>query len=520
MRCAIYCRLSREDEEKLSESESIQNQKSLLVKYAMEQQWDIYRIYCDEDYSGADRTRPDFNHMIQDAKNRKFNLILCKTQSRFTRDMELVERYIHSLFPLWGIRFVAIADHVDTNLQGNKKARQINGLVNEWYLEDLSDNIRMVLNHKRQQGQYIGGFPLYGYQKHPTEKGRIIIDPIAASIVQQIFRWAVEGYGKQKIANLLNQQGIPNPTRYKQENGSGYINGSMKDPRGLWNRTSVGRILHNEMYLGTMVQGTQRKLSYKSHKLLTVPKDQWFRVEGTHEAIIHKDTFAAVQRLHKMRNKTDGDGEIHSLAGLVICMSCGSTMQKNSYHYKGERRSYLRCSNNACEGKNDKTYTSSIQLEALLSLIENQVRTKIRQWYCPTSIPISKLQTINMQKSDLCDRELSSLNARLNHRIAAMEALYLDKVSGLVTPQQFRELSDVFSQEIETLRLRKEAYGEKLLQPQSTSCPKEASSEEWIKILLSNPLPRPLLLQLIDRIEVEGKHKESRCQRIRIKWKF
>ena len=123
MRCAIYCRLSREDEDRLLESESIQNQKSLLRDYAAEQNWQIYRIYCDEDYSGADRNRPDFNRMLRDAKDQKFDLILCKTQSRFTRDMELVERYIHGLFPQWGIRFIAIADHIDTSLQGNKKAR-------------------------------------------------------------------------------------------------------------------------------------------------------------------------------------------------------------------------------------------------------------------------------------------------------------------------------------------------------------------------------------------------------------
>lgn len=111
----------------------------------MERGWDIYHIYCDEDYSGADRLRPDFNRMIQAAKEKQFQIILCKSQSRFTRDMELVEKYIHGLFPIWGIRFIAIADNADTEVKGNKKARQINGLVNEWYLEDLSENIRMVL---------------------------------------------------------------------------------------------------------------------------------------------------------------------------------------------------------------------------------------------------------------------------------------------------------------------------------------------------------------------------------------
>ena len=105
--------------------------------------------------------------MIQAAQEKKFQILLCKSQSRFTRDMELVEKYIHGLFPIWGIRFIAVADNADTEVKGNKKARQINGLVNEWYLEDLSENIRMVFDMKRRQGQYIGGFPIYGYRKDP-----------------------------------------------------------------------------------------------------------------------------------------------------------------------------------------------------------------------------------------------------------------------------------------------------------------------------------------------------------------
>lgn len=124
--------MSKEDEDKRqNESESIQNQKTLLVRYAVEQGWDIYRIYCDEDYSGADSLRPDFNRMLEAAEEKSFQIILCKSQARFTRDMELVEKYIHGLFPIWGIRFIALADNADTENKGNKKARQINGLINE-----------------------------------------------------------------------------------------------------------------------------------------------------------------------------------------------------------------------------------------------------------------------------------------------------------------------------------------------------------------------------------------------------
>ena len=271
--CAIYVRLSKEDEDKhQTESESIQNQKSLLTAYAVDHGWDIYSVYCDEDYSGADRLRPDFNRMLSAAKRKEFQIILCKSQSRFTRDMELVEKYIHGLFPIWGIRFIAVADNADTEVKGNKKARQINGLVNEWYLEDLSENVRMVFDLKRREGQYIGGFPIYGYKKDPANKNHIIIYPEAAEVVRQIFRWSLEGHGKQNIAHMLNESGVPSPSRYKADHGW-TCKTPAKNGYALWNKTTIWRILHNEMYTGTMIQGRRKKASYKSKVLIALPEE-------------------------------------------------------------------------------------------------------------------------------------------------------------------------------------------------------------------------------------------------------
>ena len=196
MKVAIYCRLSEEDRNKLVETDdsvSIQNQKAMLVQYSHEQGWEIYCIYSDDDYAGADRNRPEFNHLLQDAEARKFDIILCKTQSRFTRELELVEKYIHGLFPIWGIRFVSIVDNADTDNKGNKKSRQINGLVNEWYLEDMSDNIRSVLKNRRENGFHIGAFALYGYKKDPDQQGHLLIDEEAAAVVREVFTLFSQG---------------------------------------------------------------------------------------------------------------------------------------------------------------------------------------------------------------------------------------------------------------------------------------------------------------------------------------
>ena len=271
MKAAIYCRLSKEDEYKIGESESIQNQKSMLLQYALENGFDIYQIYSDEDYSGIDRNRPAFNSMLQAASEHQFDVVLAKTQSRFTRDMELVEKYLHGKFMEWGIRFIAVVDHVDTNDTANKKSRQINGLINEWYLEDLSTNVRSVLDHKRKEGLFIGSFARYGYCKDPNAKGKLIIDPEAAEVVRRIFSMALNGIGAHKIARILNDEKIPSPTAYKQLHGIYYRSALKNTNAALWSSPIVYQILHDQLYIGNMVQGKHKKISYKSEKTIWLP---------------------------------------------------------------------------------------------------------------------------------------------------------------------------------------------------------------------------------------------------------
>ena len=316
MKAAIYCRLSKEDEYKIGESESIQNQKSMLIQYAIEKGFDIYQIYSDEDYSGIDRNRPAFNSMIQAASEHKFDVVLAKTQSRFTRDMELVEKYLHGKFIEWGIRFIAVVDHVDTNDTANKKSRQINGLINEWYLEDLSTNVRSVLDHKRKEGLFIGSFARYGYCKDPNAKGKLIIDPEAAEVVRRIFSMALSGIGAHKIARILNDEKVPSPTAYKQQHGIHYHIAAKNPNADLWSSPTVYQMLHNQLYVGDMVQGRHKKVSYKSEKTIWLPQSQWIVVENTHEAIIDRGTFETVQMMLKERTRKRNDSSAGEKSGL------------------------------------------------------------------------------------------------------------------------------------------------------------------------------------------------------------
>ena len=184
-RAALYLRLSKEDRDKLTkgdDSASIKNQRLLLTDFALQQDYQIAEVYSDDDESGLFDTRPDFERMITDAKLGKFDIVIAKSQSRFSRNMEHIEKYLHRDFPNLGIRFIGVVDGADTFNMGNKKSRQINGLVNEWYCEDLSGNIRSAFRAKMKAGQYLGASCPYGYIKDPKNHNHLIVDEYAAEV--------------------------------------------------------------------------------------------------------------------------------------------------------------------------------------------------------------------------------------------------------------------------------------------------------------------------------------------------
>lgn len=180
--------------------------------------WNIIETYCDEDFSGAGTYRPGFENMIKTCEKGNVDIVLCKSQSRFSRDMEIIEKYLHNKFLEWNIRFISLVDNADTNNKGNKKARQINALINEWFLEDLSDNIKATFRSKWQSGECTSAFAKYGLMKDPKNKNHLLIDPIASKVVKTIGDLFLAGYGQDKIANLLEEK-IPSPYEYKRLNG-------------------------------------------------------------------------------------------------------------------------------------------------------------------------------------------------------------------------------------------------------------------------------------------------------------
>lgn len=521
MKAAIYCRLSKEDEYKIGESESIQNQKSMLIQYAIEKGFDIYQIYSDEDYSGINRNRPAFNSMIQAASEHKFDVVLAKTQSRFTRDMELVEKYLHGKFIEWGIRFIAVVDHVDTNDTANKKSRQINGLINEWYLEDLSTNVRSVLDHKRKEGLFIGSFARYGYCKDPNAKGKLIIDPEAAEVVRRIFSMALSGIGAHKIARILNDEKAPSPTAYKQQHGIHYHIAAKNPNADLWSSPTVYQMLHNQLYVGDMVQGRHKKVSYKSEKTIWLPQSQWIVVENTHEAIIDRGTFETVQMMLKERTRSGGKGTIHPLAKKVVCGCCGSYMEQTGRQPKadGTQRRYVRCRmhQRAPEVCGNKTCTD---MNALENAVLERIRAYVADYFDPEKVTLPEQDDPIQQREHAKRDELKRLKSEVDRRRKAMQELYLDKVSGLIDTVQFSEMNQTFLEDVKNAETRINILEAELEQQQEETSVVQTQMQRVRELAQVSHLTRELAVLLVHRVVVGTKDPLTGEQKITIEWNF
>ena len=458
----IYVRLSDEDrfkKNKNDDSESIANQKSMLLKYALNKNWEVINVYSDDDYSGADINRPQFQQLIRDCEAGLINIVLCKTQSRFSRDIEVIERYIHNKFIEWGVRFISIVDNADTNDENNKKSRQINGLINEWYLEDLSKNIKKSLQNKREDGLFVGSFAPYGYIKDPNNKNKLLIDPIASEVVKKIFDLFKSGIGYYNIAKYLNNNEILTPSRYKKENGSKFhcenINCNTK-----WSQYTISKILRNEVYIGNMIQGKKTYVSYKNHKSISVPKSKWIIVEKTHEPIIDIETWEYVQQKFKSRTRVSKNiGEVYILSKKVYCKECNQIFTRQLYKTKEGKTPYLKCkgrklANHNCINK------ESIRCDILEKIVLDELNDQLKRYYNLNELErIYKLRNISFKKDfqnekEKIEQEKNDIEKKITKKKEYYKQLYIDKLEEIITEKDFIIFKEKFSKEIDNYEKR------------------------------------------------------------------
>ena len=521
----IYVRLSSEDRDKKNvtdESESIQNQKTMLINYCVEKGWQINGIYCDEDYSGTDAKRPAWNQVLKDCEERKCSIVVCKTQSRFSRDMEMIERYIHGKFLEWGVRFVGVVDNADTSIKGNKKARQINGLVNEWYLEDLSENIKSTLKTKRRNGEFVGSFAPYGYLIDPENKNHLIIDEVAAPVVRRIFEMYRQGFGYIAIAKALNSENIPPPCVHKKEQGLRYYNGNFEknsNPKKVWSEASIYSILRRLEYTGALVQGRQEVISYKTKKRRKKPESQWDIVDNMHEPIVSLEEFLKVQELRLSRGKGQKipSGKCYVFARKVFCGECGNTMWKMSYKLVKGRYHYLACrtrktSNGVCDNEH------SMRLDDLTEIIICEINKLLDRYYDEGQIgSISKPKRKGRSANSIMS-EIENLESKIKKNDDRMAQMYSDKLDGFITPEQFIKYRETYIKESSAHEERIVLLKQKLKALTGTT---DALDPEFIlkKYRHIDELTFEIVDEFISKIFI-CKKEDGKKREIKIEWKI
>lgn len=523
----VYCRLSDEDRDKLNkndDSDSIVNQRSMCLKYANQNGWNVVDIYSDDDFSGAGTYRPDFERLIKDCESGKINLVLCKSQSRFSRDMEVIERYLHNKFIEWGVRFVSIVDNADTSIESNKKSRQINGLINEWYLDDLSTNIKKSLKNKREDGLFMGSFAPYGYDRSEEDKHKLVIDPVAAEVVKKIFKMYAEGFSYYKICEYLNNNNIPPRSVYKKQKGSKFVCSNCDYKSVKWNPDTIAQMLRNEFYIGNLVQGKITSMGYKVHKFKKVDKKDWCRIENSHEPIIDMETWNKVQKILGTHLSPTKTGEIHYLSRKVYCMECDKVFMRNVYSVKGEhtgKRAYLQC-------KGAKKYhtcdnNKAIRMDELETILLNAINDLLDNYYDQNNLQElynrrNQQDTSNCEIIKVLEKEKLNLNKKIEDNKTFYRNLYEDKVKGTITEDMFSMMSSDYLREIETMIKRVEAIDNEISNLQVIKEERKQADKILKKYKHIKELNKVIVDEFIDKVYVGVYDKETASRDIEIEW--
>ncbi len=340
---AVYIRLSIEDRLYKNGSDSLSNQRELIYDY-LEGKSDmkIYGVYCDNGETGTNFEREDFQRMMYDVYNGKVNCIVVKDLSRFGREYIEAGDYLDRIFPLIGVRFIAINDHYDNKVNPFDITVPIKNIINTLYARDLSRKSAAALRMKQANGEFIGTYAAYGYLKSPENKHKIIIDEETAPVVRQIFEWKAEGLSYAAICRKLYDMKIMPPMRYR------YDKGIVKDKRGkdkvFWRVETLKNMLENEVYIGNMVQGRRKSHFYDGKKETRTDKSEWIIVPNTHEPIVSKELFDKVQKILEERhisyhrnlgkyNKISNGNNLFKRK--IVCGDCNT----NLIRYKNARQS-------------------------------------------------------------------------------------------------------------------------------------------------------------------------------------
>ena len=510
----IYVRLSQEDM-RAGESLSIENQKLILTKYVKEQGWNLIDIYVDDGYSGTNFERPGVQRLLDDAKDGKINLIICKDLSRFGRNYIEVGRYVDYIFPSYNIRFIALNDNVDT---ANKDSSALDmmpivNLFNEWHSASTSKKIKAVIAANAKAGKYRVCMPPYGYIKSDTEKKLPIPDEPAASVVRRIFELRAKGISPRHICDILNDEHISTPSDYAAERNRTTTSISSSH---LWYATAVRKILHNPTYLGHLVQLRSTTVSYKNHKRINKSEEDMVIIKNTHEPLVSQELWDKVREMEASvsQGKKTKTGITDPLSGLMFCQDCGCKMRlmynnttngskkvpriytRHNYNCGTYNRFGKRACNSHYIKRKDmnSVILEDIKMRAMLVIEDEEAA---REYF------MAQKEQYNAEQFEADTKQLNAANKRLTELAKLIPSIYEDKVVGKIPESVCIELLEKYQTEQKALTEEVEQIECKL----SAAKQDKQDVEEYITRLKKYTdvpeITREMALELIEYITVD-----------------
>ena len=512
----LYYRLSQEDERQ-GESVSIDNQRTILRKYAEERGFTIHDEYIDDGVSGTTFQRPEVQRLLDDAKTGVINTIIVKDLSRFGRNYIEVGQYVDYVFPAFGIRFIAIQDNVDTENRdsGAMEMMPIMNVFNEWHAANTSKKIRAVLKSNAREGKYHARKAPYGYVKSDTEKKTPIVDEEAAAVVKRIFEMRASGLSPHKIADKLNEDKIPNPSKYSFDK---YGIVGKRNHFNLWAFCAVNSILRNPTYLGHMAQQRWGSVSYKNHKRYKKDESEWIVVKNTHEPIITQELWDKVREVEKSvaQGRKTKRGYTHPLSGFLFCADCDGKMKLNYINRDGKLYFNFNCGNHLRLGKS-YCFSHFIQAKDIEAIVLDDMREMAQRIVLDEKTIREDFIRHNAELADKAiksaKKELQIKRKRAEELSRLMQLAYEDRLKGKMPEDICIGFIQKYSDEQKKLEAEIEELEAKLTETENTI----QSADDFIrnikKYLEAPELTREMCYELIDRIIVGGHPKHTGKER-------
>lgn len=444
---ALYCRLSQDDGID-GDSNSIQNQKAILQKFAEDHHFPSPRFYVDDGFSRGNFQRPAFQQMISDMENGEIGIIVTKDLSRLGRNQLHTGLYIEERFPMFGVRYIAINDNVDTDSNESNDLMPFKNLFNEWFIRDTSRKIRAVLKAKAERGERLGTRAPYGYRKDPDTK-KLIVDEEAAAIVRRIFAMCAGGSGPSQIARILKKEQILTPTMYAYTRfGMNHTCLDTAHPYN-WSDSAIANLLENEIYLGNTVNMKYSTKSYKDKRRVEHPREECMVFENTHPALITREVWDIVQRVRKNKRRLTKMEEQNKYSGLVFCADCGSNMVLHRAHTMSASYNHFTCRTYKKDGEScTGHYIRECVLDEVVLEDLRRVTAMARERPEEFAAYIGSRQSAEIQREiRRQEKELAAMRKRKAELDAIFKKLYEDSVLSRITTEQFQMLSSSYTEE-------------------------------------------------------------------------